>query len=213
MFLSRLFLNPRSRQVWRDLSFPYELHRTLLRVFPDSTAGGPGRVLFRVESTRDPESIPLLVQSDNRPDWAQLGVGIGYLLSGDGQGEVNVETKEVRLYFRLNQVLRFRLRANPTKRNKEGMRLGILGETAQVAWLTRKGEAGGFRPIQVTVSDEGFCEVSREDWGKAPPIRMLSILFEGKLEVTDPAQFTQVVEDGVGSGKGFGFGLLSVAPT
>jgi CRISPR system Cascade subunit CasE len=212
MFLSKLLLNPRSSQVWRDISLPYQLHRTILRAFPDAAEGGPGRVLFRVESTQSSDAIILLVQSDNRPDLTRLGVGAGFLLPGDKDGTPRVETKEVRFQVLPRQVLRFRVRANPTKRSKDGQRLGILGETKQLAWLTRKGEAGGFRPIQVNIADEGFRDIGKGKEDKDPPIRMLSVLFEGRLEVTDPARFTQVVEDGLGSGKGFGFGLLSVAP-
>jgi CRISPR system Cascade subunit CasE len=39
----------------------------------------------------------------------------------------------------------------------------------------------------------------------------LAIWFEGLLEVTDPQRFAATLACGVGSGKAFGFGLLSVA--
>jgi CRISPR system Cascade subunit CasE len=38
------------------------------------------------------------------------------------------------------------------------------------------------------------------------------VLYEGELEVTDTAAFRQALEKGIGSGKAYGFGLLSVAP-
>jgi CRISPR system Cascade subunit CasE len=42
---------------------------------------------------------------------------------------------------------------------------------------------------------------------------MLGVLFEGTLEITDPQQFlNRSIAAGIGSGKAFGFGLLSVAP-
>ena len=37
------------------------------------------------------------------------------------------------------------------------------------------------------------------------------VLFEGRLRVTDAALFRQTLEHGIGSGKAYGFGLLSVA--
>ena len=39
-----------------------------------------------------------------------------------------------------------------------------------------------------------------------------AVLFEGVLEVNDPALLEKAIQEGIGSGKGFGFGLLSLAP-
>ena len=36
-------------------------------------------------------------------------------------------------------------------------------------------------------------------------------MFDGRLVVTDAALFRQTLVQGIGSGKAFGFGLLSVA--
>ena len=38
-----------------------------------------------------------------------------------------------------------------------------------------------------------------------------SVVFDGRLEVTDADSFREVLANGIGSGKAFGFGLLSVA--
>ncbi|MFN5075775.1 MAG: type I-E CRISPR-associated protein Cas6/Cse3/CasE [Planctomyces sp.] len=43
MYLSRLVLNRAKRDVQRDLGSLYELHRTLMRGFPDAAEGGAGR--------------------------------------------------------------------------------------------------------------------------------------------------------------------------
>ena len=37
------------------------------------------------------------------------------------------------------------------------------------------------------------------------------MLFEGVLRVADPAALASAVENGLGSAKGYGFGLLSLA--
>ena len=36
MYLSRLILNPRSRRVQKEIEYAYELHRTLMRGFPQN---------------------------------------------------------------------------------------------------------------------------------------------------------------------------------
>ena len=54
MFLSRLLLNPMSREVRRDLANAYELHRTLMQAYPhERDSSGPAELLFRVEPSRD----------------------------------------------------------------------------------------------------------------------------------------------------------------
>jgi CRISPR system Cascade subunit CasE len=155
MFLSKLVLNFRDRQARRDLAVPYELHRTLWRAFPEPD---PGRVLFRVDAPRSGGSPVVLVQSDLRPQWERLcAVGPGYLLAPP-------EFKEFDPSFARGQRLRFRLRANPTKKvaslsraerlagvrvrdenSKNGRRLALLREEDQLTWLLRKGEQAGFR--------------------------------------------------------------------
>lgn len=38
-----------------------------------------------------------------------------------------------------------------------------------------------------------------------------SVLFEGVLEITDAERFQKTLQAGIGSGKAYGFGLLSIA--
>src|SRR5262249_44669039 len=125
MFLSRLCLNGRSRQVRRDLAQPYEMHRTLWRGFP---AHDPGRILFRVDSDRTGMRPAVLVQSDNRPEWEALEeLGSDYLLAPP-------DFKAFEPSFAAGQRLRFRLRANPTKK---------VGSLSKSARLTGERERDG----------------------------------------------------------------------
>jgi CRISPR system Cascade subunit CasE len=47
---------------------------------------------------------------------------------------------------------------------------------------------------------------------KRSQLTFVSVLFEGRLRVTDPGKFRATLERGVGSAKAYGFGLLSIAP-
>jgi CRISPR system Cascade subunit CasE len=234
MFLSKLVLNTRNRQARSDLARPYEMHRTLWRAFPDDD---PGRILFRVDSDRAGAPPAVLVQSDLRPRWERLAErDANYLLAPP-------DLKEFRPSFAPGQRLRFRLRANPTKKvgslsktdrlagererednSKNGRRIALLREEDQIAWLLRKSQAGGFRipgqwvesenhspmpNFRVDVIPEGWVRCGKQGCSDG---RFYAVRFEGLLEVTDPALFLQTITDGVGAAKGFGFGLLSVAP-
>jgi CRISPR system Cascade subunit CasE len=205
MYLSRLIPNVRSAEARRDLADAYELHRTLMRAFPDKDHGGPGRVLFRVDVERDTQQAIVLVQSDKTPDWALLP---------DAYTTRPSECKAISLAFESGQRLRFRLRANPVVKRKvegsaEGKRRGLVREADQLAWLGRKGSEGGFGVESAMAVAEGFGASRR---GKNGSATHLAVRFDGLLTVTDPAAFLQLLAKGVGPAKGFGFGLLSVAP-
>lgn len=208
MYLSKLTLNPQpqARLVQRDLSSPYEMHRTILRAFPDRQDGGPGRVLFRVEPIADGQPPVVLVQSDKQPDWSPL-VSLPMYLA------VPARVKEAQPRLRQSQRLRFRLRANPTVKKKaegkeNGVRHGIAVEADQLAWLQRKGQAGGFAILDVAIQRAAKV-VSHAAKGSQTH---LAVDFEGVLEVVDPLLLQQTLASGIGPAKGFGFGLLSVAP-
>ncbi|GIK40706.1 MAG: CRISPR-associated endoribonuclease Cse3 [Chloroflexota bacterium] len=214
MYLSQLILNPRSRQVRSEVSQPYEMHRTLLKAFPDQAEGGPGRVLFRLESQDQAThaGLKVLVQSDREPDWRCLAEKSDYLVQSP-------DYKQFEPAFQPGQRLAFRLRANPTKRaphhdpdSKKRPRIGLYTEEAQRDWLARKGDEGGFALLGVTVISEGKVggKIHRSE-EESHTLNLLAVRFEGLLQVTDPAKFLETVQQGIGSGKGLGFGLLSLA--
>jgi CRISPR system Cascade subunit CasE len=205
MYLSRLALNPRSRQVRREVAEPYEMHRTLLRAFPDGMDKEAERVLFRLDADRETGALVVLVQSQGGPDWSSLEAKAGYLLRP-------AESKEFDPSFRQGQRLFFRLRANPTVR-RDGKRLGLRTEAEQVKWLKRKGLAGGFHleDGDVLAIPEGLKHGRKTDDLGPQSLTHLAVHFDGILKVTDPAQLVETLRAGVGRGKAFGFGLLSLA--
>lgn len=205
MYLSLLKLNPRSRRAMGESSRPYELHRSIMRAFPSGENGSPGRVLFRQDTDRETGAMSILVQSEKEPNWTTLNGSAG-LFSEPPQYKVFDPRVAV------SHVLYFRLRANPTGK-RDGKRLGILGEEPQIEWLVRKGEEGGFELVSVTVVPEGIARDKTTDAAGLPhDLSLLSVRFEGFLRVTNPVIFRQTLQHGIGSGKGLGFGLLSIAP-
>ena len=206
LYLSLLRLDSRSRKAITELRRPYELHRSLLSAFPDKGAGGSGHVLFRLDVDTETGRMSVLVQSDKEPDWDKVDGAAGFIAEHKTKP---FDPKPVQ-----GQVLRFRLRANPTRRVAEsGKRQGVLGEEAQIAWLRRKGEQAGFEVVNAAVTSEGFAGDKMTDRGdRKHDLTMLSVRFDGVLRVVDPDAFRRTVEQGIGSAKGFGFGLLSIAP-
>lgn len=219
MHLSRLLLNPRSNEVRRDFSNVHNLHRRVLCAFPDErlqSARSHFQVLFRSEFS--PEGAPLLlVQSEAEPRWGALPNS--YL---EASFEPNPATKPLAgLLERVaaGSAWRFRLRANPTKRVRTGTsvagrRVGVWGHEPLMQWLARRAESSGFRPAASSwqhcarVAEERRVSGSRN----GAKLTFASALFEGTLQVTDKERFLSALKHGIGSAKGYGFGLLSVAP-
>jgi CRISPR system Cascade subunit CasE len=202
MYLSKICLDATREWVRRRHSTGYQTHRSILRAFPNPLPAGE-RVLFRREDVESPPAIRLLVQSQTAPDWrafvADHGTGL-------------LEAPAVRHYdprIPAGTLLAFRLLANPTVK-RDGRRLGLLTEIEQVRWLARKGKEGGFvlEPDSLRLTRQGFM---RDASAEGQDISLLMILFEGRLQVTDEAQFARTLVEGIGAGKGLGCGMLSVA--
>lgn len=213
MYLSRLVLNPRSRRVQREVADPYQMHRSLMRGFPDNLNHATERVLYRLEAGQHAGHLVLLVQSLEPPDWSWLAEpnADGYLLSTDGP---NPWVKPFEVQVVAGQVLAFRLRANPTikvKREGRPKRLGLYREEDQRKWLGRKAEQGGFGVLAVRVGGEDVVggRLYRDD--ATHNLRLVGVQFDGLLQVVDPNRLLESVRGGIGSGKAMGFGLLSLA--
>lgn len=219
MFLSKIHLDPRCREVRRDLSDPYQLHSTLCRAFSSPNERCPaGEFLWRTELETNSAGFPrILVQSRSAPDWSAINLK-GWLAEAtpaiDLRKRLNLDS------LRSSQRFRFRLRANPCV-TRNGKRVGCLRLEEQVKWIEQKAELHGFslppgspaRPpgerLGVRVSHPAMLS-GKQHSGNA--IRVFSVLYDGVLTVSMPEQFKLALQTGIGHGKVMGLGLLSVVP-
>ncbi|MCZ7543318.1 MAG: type I-E CRISPR-associated protein Cas6/Cse3/CasE [Anaerolineae bacterium] len=168
-------------------------------------------MLFRLESRPRTGEILLLVQSQGAPDWTwMVAPEHRHLLLPLGD-EPNPWVKRFDPKLRAGQVLQFRLQANPTVK-RQGRRYGLYREEEQADWLRRKGERGGFRVVEMRITGQGMVEDDLTRDGAKHAVQLLSVQFDGLLQVSDATRLLDSIRQGVGSGKGLGFGLLSLAP-
>ncbi|WP_040005262.1 type I-E CRISPR-associated protein Cas6/Cse3/CasE [Fibrisoma limi] len=215
MHLSKLILNPRCREVQRDLSSPYELHRTLAHAYTTDSGQdyrAQHQVLFRIEPLSHATALPaVLVQSATAPNWNELPEA--YLMH-------KPETKLLVPTFSVGQTLAFRLLANPTKKEKrpdrrQGRRIALpdYAEEDEITpargWLVRKGEQNGFHVLYATT--EAFWLGMDRGRATKNAIPIYGVRYDGLLQVTDPALLTSALQSGIGPSKAFGFGMLSLA--
>jgi CRISPR system Cascade subunit CasE len=171
--------------------------------------------LFRIEGpicTHNGLRPRILVQSFVKPDWDAAFRNAPFLI-------VQEEGISVKVYdpskYTEGQVLRFRLRANPTKREKAtGKRLGLRTPEEQRAWLSRMAVKSGFDLIcdALSVREDGFQHSRRSKMIDPQAHVHRAVVLEGLLRVTSKKDFREAIASGIGSAKAYGFGLLSVAP-
>ena len=210
LHLSRLLLETRSPRTIAEVRDPYQLHRTLAKAFApagsDADAGraalDDARLLFRVDADGARDTVAVLVQSRTRPQWEQLTQTSGWLRRAPDLVAFSPVLPE-------GTLLAFRLRANPSVK-REGKRRGLFRVEERLAWLARKAEAGGFSLVRAEVADE---RVLRASTGEGPSRgEFAACRYEGVLRVAESRRFAETIAGGIGAAKGFGFGLLSVAP-
>jgi len=203
LYLSCLTLQRGHRRTESELSYPYELHRTLCKAWDDPEAA---RILFRPDETD--RVVRVIVQSQALPDWSRLETSDDYLLRREGPKEVEFDGLKV------DQLLAFRLRCRPSMRigerghEDEGKRKSLKSKEDILAWLDRKALEGGFQ-VEEVAFDRVYWHESRGGKDAKP---LGAVQFDGILVVNDPDQLREAVRNGVGPQKAYGFGLLSLSP-
>lgn len=238
IYLTKLTLNPQSRKVWDDLGDLQNMHRTVSQAFPKieidadaphherKTPRNTFNLLHRLDFDARSGRAVLLVQSNLKPDWS--------FLRDDYASEIECKAVHEQ-YGRIENGMRllFRLRANPTKRvgksdtqadekykpsetRKIRRRVELRTDGEKIDWLRRKGADAGFRLTDVKINEvvaNAAVHSSSKQFGRRGNQKMTfgAALFEGVLEVTDAEKFRESLQTGIGTGKAYGFGLLSVA--
>lgn len=212
MFLTRLNLDPTAYRAARLLRDTQQLHAAIAASFPD---GPGGRVLWRIEPTERSGQIRILVASPAGPAEAELWERI-----------TTPDRVQTRPYGPLLDRLakgdryRFRTTLNPV-RTHSGKHTPIFDRQAQTAWVATK---LGTKGVSLNThspdldADESDVQITgtRNDRftraGSAGAIELLKVTFEGSLTVTDPENLRHGLCHGIGRAKGYGCGLLTLAP-
>lgn len=224
MYLSLLRFDYRSFQVLRDVRDVVRLHQLVMGAFPailepEVEARAYYGVLHRLEIDTRRGDLALYVQSAIEPDWSGLA---GYLLPGTAAlpnpGVRSVA--EAYAGIREGRTLRFRLQANPTRKvetksgpdgeRRNGRRVPLGSPEQQMDWLARKAEKSGFVLLEARLAGDG--RVPGRGYRSGREVTLQPVLFEGRLRVTDVGRFVGALRQGIGPGKAWGCGLLSVGP-
>lgn len=215
MFFSHFQFNPARRGAQRLLSSPHALHAAVLSGFPDPSPTENGRVLWRLDNRA--KVAKLFIVSPSQPDLTHLAEQGGWPTLPETWGSTPYE----RLLDRLEkgQTYRFRLTANPVhnQRRADGQRgkpRGHVTVSQQEKWLLDRQERHGFVVAEsegahdLVVSDRKLLVFHRRE----TKVTLRTVSYEGTLTVTDRDDFIAALCMGIGRAKGYGCGLLTIAP-
>jgi CRISPR system Cascade subunit CasE len=216
MYLTRFEINPRRRAARELLTSPQRMHAAVLAGFPagQRDPNDCGRVLWRVDQ-RARQTL-LYLASPYQPDLSHLVESAGW----------ETQRWETRSYTPLLDRLEpgdqwaFRLAANPvaSKRksaeSERSQRFGHVTVAQQTAWLLQRTSQHGFTIPTQQHNEPDVAVQGRRVWRfdrQGRTITLATAVFEGQLEVTDPAALRRALTHGIGPAKGYGCGLLTLA--
>ena len=152
----------------------------------------------------------LLILSEDAPDLSDI-------VEQFGSGEPGETKSYDPLLERIvtGSVWHFRLAANPTTSKvpssgplERGKVQAHITPEFQEAWLRARAEKHGFHLKSLQVTGSRWLRFRKGQQRRL--VTLLSAVYEGVLEVTDPVLFRQVLTEGIGRGKAYGQGLLTV---
>ena len=205
MYLSRAELDPTRRDTMIALTSPQKFHGAVENAFP----GERRRRLWRLDTLG--EKLYLLLLSEEVPDLTELCKQFG-----TGAAPETRPYDPLLERVTLGSCWQFRLVANPTHCQKNPADQAARGalrpcylEMEQEKWLLEQAGKHGF-----AVSEDAFRVTRKETYhflknGKRP-VTLLAVTYEGVLQVTDPEAFKTLLCSGVGRGKAYGLGLMTI---
>lgn len=204
MFLSRVSLDLHKRATMIALANPQRFHGAVEQAFP----GERRRRLWRLDPLG--EKLYLLILSEDAPDLSDIVKQFG---SGDPGETKSYDPLLERIVS--GSVWHFRLAANPTTSKvpssgplERGKVQAHITPEFQEAWLRARAEKHGFHLKSLQVTGSRWLRFRKGQQRRL--VTLLSAVYEGVLEVTDPVLFRQVLTEGIGRGKAYGQGLLTV---
>ena len=221
-WFSSILINSQKREGRKLLGNRQLMHKAVLQAFPPGSLEEAGeRVLWRL----DQEGIKytLYVVSPLEPDFTHIVEKAGWV--SQTWNSIHYGTFLDRLM--VGQEWGFRLQANPVKRESTppGSRGKVLPHVTpeqQINWLTQRSADFGFEikeapqsltGLAVDVTNREDLRFSRKDprqGGRSAQVTLRKAQFDGVLKVTDAESLKSALIQGIGRGKAYGCGLMTL---
>ncbi|MGI5133167.1 type I-E CRISPR-associated protein Cas6/Cse3/CasE [Pseudonocardia sp. CA-107938] len=229
-YLSRIWLNPLRSRAQLFLANPHALHAAVLGGL--SRQPVTERVLWRL-NTDFRHRAEVLVLTESMPSWEHLVEQAGWA-SADEPQEIVRDYQPLLDKVQRGREFRLRVRANPVsstrrpdkpspaqqkqlaKERRRGVRVAHRTAGHQLRWFTDHLEGWGFETVLSPESGPRVALSARDRlvFTKNGGHRVVlnTATFDAVVRVTDPAIARERLLGGVGPAKGYGCGLITLAP-
>lgn len=226
MYFSRLAINPQRRQAKHLMVDARAMHAAVEAGFPPGMRSQETRNLWRLD--RMEHEAVLYVVSQQRPDLRHVQEQAGW----ESAPAQYTDYGRFLGSIQRGQRYSFRLAANPVKRQfvagDRGRILPHVTEEQQTEWLMTRAEGWGFtvRPVHpvdgaaqdganvlpdVRVVHRNDGRFRKVDDSGARTVTQRQVTFTGSLEVVDAGKLRESLTRGMGRGKAYGLGLMTLA--
>ncbi|WP_280396332.1 type I-E CRISPR-associated protein Cas6/Cse3/CasE [Nocardia brasiliensis] len=232
-YLSRIWLNPLRSGTRRLIGNPQVAHAAVLGGISAQPLNE--RVLWRLEPETSHRSV-LLVLSQSKPSWDHVIEQAGW--TGAEFPQISIKSY-VPLLDQVTEgaLFRFKVRASPTYATKQisapspaqqrrlaeprprGVRLPHRNEEHQYNWFLERAAAKWGFIVETTDSGQPLLAITerqrvsfrkRRDAGHR--VTLHTATYEGALRILDAESARYCLLHGVGTARGYGCGLVSIAP-
>ncbi|HEY9475244.1 MAG TPA: type I-E CRISPR-associated protein Cas6/Cse3/CasE [Mycobacteriales bacterium] len=226
MHLTRFRFNTARVGARRVLSSPHMLHAAVMSSFAEIPPpwGDGARVLWRIDRNSNAETYLYMVSPD-KPDLTHLVEQAGWPHTGHWQ---TYDYGPFLSRLATGDQWAFRLTANPVhaarRNDQEPTKITAhVGLLHQRDWLLKRQESAGFKvvekPIQQRLTPQDQHELIVRDRrqfafkkrGQGQPVTLVTVTFDGRLEITDVDAFRRTLTHGLGKAKAYGCGLITLA--
>ncbi len=191
MFISKIYIDVKIPAVRHDLSSLNYFYDTLKMI---SQGSEPVYRIDNVPLNQTGYIQPVVLISEKKPE-IEKSIAAEYISK--------IETFEYNIPVRKGMVYKYYLKANPSVRiffkNSD-----LETEESWKKWLETEGIINGFEVVDCKVTSDGYISCSEKK------VKFLSVLYEGSLKITDEKKFTKALYGGIGRGREYGLGLLSI---
>jgi CRISPR system Cascade subunit CasE len=193
-----------------DLRDAVGMHRTVMRLFPDDLGDHPrstASVLFRIDQDRNGPAV--LIQSALEPDPHTLEHAYGDIEVKDLTPMLAALREGRRVHYRIAANAVRRISRTPKPGRDAGATILLDGDEAEEWWRARAETAG----LKVDTAECAPAEQAVGTHGATGSrVRYHRRWFAGTATVTDPASLKDNLTKGIGRGRSYGCGLLTLAP-
>lgn len=228
MYLTRFRVNVQRSAARRMLASPEMLHAAVMTSFPTPPRHGDHgpRVLWRLDR-RGSADTHLYIVSPDRPDLTHLVEQAGWPTVPGGWQTGPYQPFLSRL--RVGDRWAFRLTANPVhsiRRNRQEPTkiTAHVGPRHQAGWLLAREMAAGFRVVRKPPETRRLPDGDEQELvvhnrrqlafkksRATKPVTLLTVTYDGLLEITDVEAFRRTLICGLGRAKAYGCGLMTLA--